>query len=106
LARSFPKHLCGTLSRFFLLSRKTCRGVVSPCELAQFGLRNSKFCGTKIQTDYNLGKYPHDGLVNFFGFRKMNAHLRAELFLVCGLARLAGHTVSIALRRITLVVIF
>ena len=47
-------------------SRLTCRGGVSPCELAQLGFRDCKFCDTTIQADYNLGKYPHDGLVNFF----------------------------------------
>jgi hypothetical protein len=65
-----------------LNSRLTCRGGVSLCELAQFGLRNSKFRGATIQADNNLRKYPQDGLINIFQFGKMDGHLRAEFLLV------------------------
>jgi hypothetical protein len=51
-------------------------------ELAKFGFRNSKFGGAAIEADNNVGKYPHDGLVNIFQFGKMDAYLRAECLLV------------------------
>jgi hypothetical protein len=51
-------------------------------KLAQISVRHSKFRGATIQTDNNLWKYPHDGLVNVFQSGKMDGYLPAEPALV------------------------
>jgi hypothetical protein len=65
-----------------LNSRLTCRDGVSLCELAQFGLKNSKFRGAAIQADNDLGGHPHRGPVNVSQPGEMDANLRAEFLLV------------------------
>jgi len=78
-ARNIQLFILGEKAK--LNSRLTCCGV-SLCELAQFFVRNSKFSSATIQTNNNLWKYPHNGLVNIFQSEKMDAHLRAEFLLV------------------------
>jgi len=62
--------------------RLACRSGVTFYKFAQFNFRHSKFRGATIQADYELWKYPHDGLIKVFQSRKMDAHLTAELLLV------------------------
>ncbi len=65
-----------------LNSRLACRSGVAFCKLPQFSFRHNEFGGATIQTDNNLRKYPHDGLINVFQSGRMNGHLGPEFALV------------------------
>jgi hypothetical protein len=48
----------------------------------QFSLQHGEFRGATIQTDDNLWKYPHDGLVKVLQTGKMDAYLPRKLALI------------------------
>jgi hypothetical protein len=72
----------GQLLSVEIQARLPCGSGVAFRKQAQLRFRHREFRGATIQTDNKLWKCPHDGLINVFQPREMDAHLRAELPLV------------------------
>jgi hypothetical protein len=65
-----------------LNSRLPPRSSIALRKEAPFNFRHSEFGGATIQTDNNLWKYPHDGLVKVLQAGKMDAYLPCKLALI------------------------